>query len=249
MTIHGFIYEWTDSSNGLKYIGKHVGKPTDGYIGSGVVFRKFYNKYPERFTRKILWESNNTTSEELSRMEEVYLNQISDDELFYGNNQKYYNQVRNSAGYTSENNPMKHPEIVQRMMQTQQNNGTRSDPYNNSIKKYGKETFLRMASKRLKGNKHGCGNKGKPKSETHKDNIRKSILALNEEKQKLGILKATGTGRPRDPKYSNIIALVEEHGYKKVAEMFGVKRNSVNCRYLLAKKSASVAKLVETHET
>jgi hypothetical protein len=52
----GFVYLWLNSINGKKYIGAHVGKVDDGYVGSGKYFRKSIDKYGlKNFERKILY--------------------------------------------------------------------------------------------------------------------------------------------------------------------------------------------------
>ena len=51
----GFVYKWTDSTNGMYYIGRHKGSPDDGYIGSGFYFRRAYDTRPEAFSREILY--------------------------------------------------------------------------------------------------------------------------------------------------------------------------------------------------
>ena len=52
----GFVYLWLNTINGKKYIGAHVGKVDDGYVGSGKYFRKSIDKYGlKNFERKILY--------------------------------------------------------------------------------------------------------------------------------------------------------------------------------------------------
>jgi hypothetical protein len=51
----GFVYKWTDTSNGMMYIGSHKGSPDDGYIGSGVRFKRAYKKRPESFVREVIY--------------------------------------------------------------------------------------------------------------------------------------------------------------------------------------------------
>ena len=52
----GFVYLWTNNITEKKYIGAHIGKIDDGYIGSGKYFRKAIEKYGmENFERKILY--------------------------------------------------------------------------------------------------------------------------------------------------------------------------------------------------
>jgi hypothetical protein len=164
----GFIYEWVDHETGLKYIGRHEGHSNDGYIGSGVSFSKEYSKRPDTFSRNILWEGQFETPEELKDIEEKFLSLIPDDELFYGINKKYYNICKNSIGFTSKDNPMKIPEIVEQMKKTQKIKNIKS-PWENSVAKYGYENACKKNAQL--GNTHGKGNKGKPKSEEHKRNI------------------------------------------------------------------------------
>lgn len=52
----GFVYMWENLINGKKYIGLHFGKVEDGYVGSGVIFKKALKKYGiENFKRIILY--------------------------------------------------------------------------------------------------------------------------------------------------------------------------------------------------
>lgn len=166
----GFIYEWTDKKTGLKYIGRHEGNISDGYIGSGTIFLLEYNSRPDDFERKILWSTDSSIDDLISKEEEL-LGYISNEELYHGNNRKYYNQVRNSSGYTSIDNPMKNPEVVKRMLLTRKIKGTYKNPWQNTVEKYGYEEACLMHSRSNLGNTHGAGNKGKPKSDEHKAKI------------------------------------------------------------------------------
>jgi len=51
---YGYIYEWTNNENGLKYIGSHYGSVEDYYVGSGKNFTLAYDANPENFTMQIL---------------------------------------------------------------------------------------------------------------------------------------------------------------------------------------------------
>jgi hypothetical protein len=55
MEYAGFIYEWTNKKNGMKYLGSHVGTIDDGYTGSGKRFLNAVNKYGiDIFDREIV---------------------------------------------------------------------------------------------------------------------------------------------------------------------------------------------------
>ena len=50
-----FVYRW-DHEDGFYYVGKHSGTEEDGYKGSGILFKLFYNENPNKWTRTILTE-------------------------------------------------------------------------------------------------------------------------------------------------------------------------------------------------
>jgi ubiquitin len=51
---YGYVYEWTNITNGKKYIGSHYGSIEDYYTGSGKDFMVAYKKSPKDFVIKIL---------------------------------------------------------------------------------------------------------------------------------------------------------------------------------------------------
>ena len=52
----GFVYIWTHTESGKRYVGKHRGSPDDGYIGSGKAFKAAVKKYGlTSFVRRIIY--------------------------------------------------------------------------------------------------------------------------------------------------------------------------------------------------
>lgn len=224
----GFIYQWTDTLTNLKYIGRHEGNIDDGYIGSGTIFVIEYNKRPDHFHREILYEIN-TSIEDLLAKEEELLGNIPDDELYYGINRKYYNIVRNSSGYTSINNPMKNPEVAARMLATKKIKGNHKTPWQRMVEKYGYEGACTKNGENRLGNKNGEGNKGKPKSKIHKENLSKSLKGRKTDNLNKG-------GRKSINPSESLINLVEQVGFKIAAEKLETKISALRHRYYRAKK-------------
>ena len=84
----GFVYRWTDNSNGMYYIGCHKGDPNDGYIGSGKWFKSAYDKRPESFSREVLY-----VGEHFAELEEFMLI-----ELDASRDEKSYNLINACRG-------------------------------------------------------------------------------------------------------------------------------------------------------
>lgn len=229
----GFIYEWIDITTELKYIGRHEGHTGDGYIGSGTMFNEQYRQRPTDFIRSIIWYSEDTTSEELCQKESEYLSQISDDELYFGKNRKYYNVVNNSHGYTSDSNPMKNPEVVARMMATRALNGKHNNVWINTVLKYGLEESKRMrALPKEVAARNGRKNKGIPKSEDHKKKISESIKLINKNRK----IK-TKLGRKQLTSLEELVMLYTTHKtFKEAAKVLGITEDAFKSRYYLALK-------------
>jgi hypothetical protein len=88
----GFIYEWTNKLNGMRYIGAHTGQDSDGYIGSGKKFREeLRNHGLDNFERKILEYVSDTAK--IKDRENYYLDLVD-----AANNKQYYNTSRKSSG-------------------------------------------------------------------------------------------------------------------------------------------------------
>lgn len=231
-----FIYEWTDNKTGLKYVGRHIGTIDDGYIGSGTIFKKEYNKRPLDFTRAILWIEDYINDESIKAEEEKILSFIPDDELFYGKNPKYYNQVKNSHGFTCIDNPMLNRDIVLRMMQTRQEKCIKN-PWENTISKYGEAKWKEINSSAKIGNNFGTGNKNKNKTKEHKEKISESIKKLYEVRRSVNKEKSNNTGRPRAVDYDIIINSVKDLGFEESAKKFNLSVAALKSRYYNALKT------------
>ena len=92
----GFVYRWTDTSNGMYYIGSHKGTPDDGYVGSGIHFKRAYEKRPSSFVREIIYKGPH-----YRELEEFIL-----EELDAAKDDKSYNLKNTAIGFgTDESNP------------------------------------------------------------------------------------------------------------------------------------------------
>lgn len=88
----GFIYEWTNKTNNMKYIGAHTGKDDDGYIGGGKKFKDALRKFGLiNFERKILEYVMDASK--IKDRENYYLESVD-----AGDNEFYYNTARRSSG-------------------------------------------------------------------------------------------------------------------------------------------------------
>jgi|GEM_PF-1595218 len=73
----GFVYCWKNKLNGKKYIGLHVGKEEDSYIGSGKYFKRAIEKYGiENFERTILYREYDSV-DNLYKKEFEFINEMN----------------------------------------------------------------------------------------------------------------------------------------------------------------------------
>ena len=68
----GYVYLITNLLNGKMYIGKHLGQPTDAYMGSGVLLKRAIAKYSiSNFSKTILCECDSLS--ELNNQEKHFI--------------------------------------------------------------------------------------------------------------------------------------------------------------------------------
>lgn len=95
----GFIYEWTNKLDGMKYIGSHKGTIDDGYTGSGARFENARKKYGiENFERVILEQVEHP--KDILLMEQHYL-----DKFNCAKSNRYYNISPTAGGGDCGNGP------------------------------------------------------------------------------------------------------------------------------------------------
>ena len=82
--IFGFVYLTTNLVNGKRYIGRHKGKESDSYLGSGIYIKPAIKKYGKHnFKRETLAYAY--TNEELNELEKYYIKLYNavEDKMFY----------------------------------------------------------------------------------------------------------------------------------------------------------------------
>lgn len=112
--------------------------------------------------------------------------------------------------------------------------GTWQSPWDRSIEKYGLEEARRQNSKGKKGNNYGAGNKGKSKSEEHKQKIAAAIKARAKEHSRKGI-----SGRTPKVSYDETVRIWTELGLTDGAKYFGITLAAFKSRVALAKARVS----------
>lgn len=83
---YGFVYQWTNTLNNKKYIGKHKGQISDGYTGQGKIFIKAVKKYGiDSFIRNILEVVYEQSESKLQEREKYWLDfyQVTKSDEFY----------------------------------------------------------------------------------------------------------------------------------------------------------------------
>ena len=186
MNYYGFVYKWTNVRTGKMYIGSHHGKDDDGYIGSGVYFKKAYNKEPEAFTREIL--EYNIISDDgyiTYGLEQKYLDKIANIHL----NESYYNlspYAEHPGGWNRGLEGFKSSEEkknkISNYLKEAHKSGKRKKAYEGISKsKIGKtkenNTGRLITSKKMAGNQNSANRLDTPKGKIwiNKDGVSKMI--------------------------------------------------------------------------
>jgi hypothetical protein len=151
------VYKITNKINGKYYIGVHkTDNPLDGYMGSGLAIKQSIIKWgKENFIKEVLLITQCKN--------EAYNYEHSLTENYMSN--ETYNMKRGGVGGFTRENALKGNSAALKKLTKEQ------------LSAAGKKGYA-AANLDFKsaGRKGGLGNKGKPKSETHKQAIRDSWL-------------------------------------------------------------------------
>lgn len=90
----GYVYEWLNTVNGMKYRGSHYGSIDDSYKGSSNWFLSAYNKRPDKFIIRILEYIQVDDKKQILICEQKWLDKIKD----IKSNKEYYNLKNEAQG-------------------------------------------------------------------------------------------------------------------------------------------------------
>ena len=91
---YGYVYEWTNIKNGMKYIGSHYGAVDDYYTGSGRDFMIAYKSAPDDFVMTVLEYVCQDNKELVLLTEKKWLDSVPD----IKNHPLYYNLNNDAVG-------------------------------------------------------------------------------------------------------------------------------------------------------
>jgi uncharacterized protein YnzC (UPF0291/DUF896 family) len=91
---YGYVYKWTNTTNGMKYIGSHYGSVEDYYVGSGKEFTIAYKQNPEEFVMEVLEYVKFNNKKLVLETEKKWLDSVYN----IKDHPEYYNLNNNAAG-------------------------------------------------------------------------------------------------------------------------------------------------------
>ena len=149
------VYKITNIINSKYYIGVHkTDNPNDSYMGSGITVRKAIAKYgKENFIKEILFITDNK-EEAYKKEAELTVDYI---------NENCYNMKQGGAGGFTRENSLKGNAASFKLLTKEQ------------LSANGRKGYLKANNNPVEcGRKGGLANKGKPKSEAHKQKLRET---------------------------------------------------------------------------
>lgn len=151
------VYKITNKINGKFYVGVHkTNNPYDNYMGSGVAVRRAIDKYgKENFQKEVLFITN-IKEAAYSKEAELTVDFIRED---------CYNMKQGGVGGFTRENSLKGNAASLSLLTKDQ------------LSANGKKGYIKANNNPVEcGRKGGLANKGKPKSEAHKQKLRETWI-------------------------------------------------------------------------
>lgn len=151
------VYKITNQINQKFYIGVHkTSNPHDSYMGSGVAIKNAIKKHGIESFKKEILVITESKEEAYDRERELTVN--------YGQSSNYNMKLGGVGGFTRENARKGNTAAFEKFTKEQ-------------LSENGKKGYLAANNDPTEcGRKGGLANKGKPKSEAHKQKIREALL-------------------------------------------------------------------------
>lgn len=151
------VYKITNMLNNKFYIGVHkTENPNDSYMGSGIAVKRAIEKYgKENFVKDILFITD-VKEEAYKKEAELTVDYI---------NENCYNMKQGGVGGFTRENALKGNAASFKLLTKEQ------------LSTNGKKGYLKANNDPVEcGRKGGLANKGKPKSEVHKQKLRETWI-------------------------------------------------------------------------
>lgn len=151
------VYKVTNNINGKFYIGVHkTDNPHDSYMGSGLAVRRAISKYGKDSFRKEVLFITDIKEAAYSKEAELTVDFVRED---------CYNMKQGGAGGFTRENSLRGNAASLRLLTTDQRSAN------------GKKGYIKANNNPVEcGRKGGLANKGKPKSEAHKQKLRETWI-------------------------------------------------------------------------
>jgi len=161
------VYKTTNNINGKIYVGKDEGGQAEDYMGSGLLIDRAFEKYGrENFTKIILEECEKSVCGE---REKYWIKELKSQDPDIG----YNISPGGDGGDTISNHPDR--ERIIKQIGNSQKGREFSDEHRKKI------------GIKSKGNQYGKLNKGKPKTEKHKEKLRQAAKKQAQRQKETGL--------------------------------------------------------------
>lgn len=129
----GYVYKWTNTRNGMKYIGSHYGSVEDYYTGSGKDFMPAYKENPKEFVMEVLEYVDIDDKQHVLEVEKKWLDSVPN----IKDHPEYYNLNNDAAGgfgYINESHVVKRAATLKKKHKEHGLSNAEKESYKQKIK-------------------------------------------------------------------------------------------------------------------